>query len=232
MNTENEIIAWLESDRNFDEGLSLFAKYSRNRAVYLWLGRKRNMPKLVYELEKLSKLKFLKVKIEQASAKKTIQSGQANKAPRRIAREDVPEGLLDLFDNKIPDAYKLQRVIHEKMKLAQTDEDRSALRAELVKLDDFIAASWDKIEAAIDGSVATATDPKPGEDAPKAEYTLINNARSNITRMLKKYDASKKAKLLEHVNTLIKHKATIKQATYDKLLELDVIDQNTNILVK
>ena len=41
--------------RDFDSGFALFCRYSKNKNLISWIGRKRDFAKLIYELEKLSR---------------------------------------------------------------------------------------------------------------------------------------------------------------------------------
>jgi hypothetical protein len=117
------------------------------------------------------------------------------------------------------------------MKLATTDEDRAALREDLIKLDDDIAAGWDAIDNGID---------EPKDEAPKApekQYTVqdikaINSARTFISRAIKKFNPEQKDKLLERINLMISLEAAVSIDTRNKLIELNVIDQNSNLLGK
>jgi hypothetical protein len=237
-----EIKAWLSSsEKNIDAGIALFQKYSRNRALFLYLSRKRDERKLIYELEKLSKFTNLKPVTQPRSVRNKIQTPQPPAPdtedhkiinPRRVNREDLPDQLKVIYDG-VAEAYKFQRVVHEKMKLATTDEDRAALRADLIKLDDDIAAGWDAIDNGL-----MAPEPKaPEAPEPEKQYTVqdikaINSARTYISRSIKKFNPKQKDKLLERINLMISLEAAVSIDTRNKLIELNVIDQNSNLLGK
>ncbi|MDA3943696.1 MAG: hypothetical protein PF694_09185 [Bacteroidetes bacterium] len=235
-----EIKAWLNSpEKDINAGIALFQMYSRNRALLLYLTRKRDERKLIYELEKLAKHANLKPVTQPRAMREKMQTapppapdpdGHKIIKPKRVNREDLPDALKVVYDG-VAEAYKLQRVVHEKMKLSETDEDRAALRAELVKLDDDIAAGWD----AIDQGMMV-----PEPEAPKVaekQYTVqdikaINSARTYISRAIKKFNPDQKAKLIERINQLISLEAAVSIETRNKLIELNVIDQNSNLLGK
>lgn len=237
-----EIKAWLSSsEKNIDAGIALFQKYSRNRALFLYLSRKRDERKLIYELEKLSKFTNLKpvaqpriVRAKMQTAQPPAPDPEGHKIiePRRVNREDLPDQLKVIYDG-VAEAYKFQRVVHEKMKLATTDEDRAALRADLIKLDDDIAAGWDAIDNGL-----MAPEPKaPEAPEPEKQYTVqdikaINSARTYISRSIKKFNPKQKDKLLERINLMISLEAAVSIDTRNKLIELNVIDQNSNLLGK
>jgi hypothetical protein len=228
-----EIKAWLNSpEKDIDAGIALFQKYSRNRALFLYLSRKRDERKLIYELEKLSKFTNLKPVAQPRIVRAKMQKDQPPAPdpeghkiiePRRLNREDLPDQLKVIYDGVV-EAYKLQRVVHEKMKLATTDEDRAALREDLIKLDD-----------AIDNGIDEPKDEAP--KAPEKQYTVqdikaINSARTFISRAIKKFNPEQKDKLLERINLMISLEAAVSIDTRNKLIELNVIDQNSNLLGK
>lgn len=234
-----EIKAWLNSpEKNIEAGIALFQKYSRNRALFLYLSRKRDERKLVYELEKLAKHTNLKAVVLPRAMRARMQTaplpypdaeGHKIIVPNRINRDDLPDLLKVVYDG-ITEAYKLQRVMHEKIKLATTDEERAALRTDLVKLDNDIAAGWDAIEEGIKTPEDTAPAPEPPKQYTVADLKAINAARVYISRAVNKYDSKNRDKIIERVNTLISLKSSVKKETRDKLIELNVIDQNSNLV--
>jgi len=236
-----EIKEWLAGEeKDFVTGLQLFQKYSRNRALILYLVRKQNMDKLVYELEKLSCSSSLKPVIQVKNTrsfvdrvinKKTSLSSDDHDAKEdlskkisKVNREDLPVDLQQVYDS-IADAYKTQRVVHEKMKLAETDEARADIRSELIGLDDLIADGWDQIDAFLAGKT---TDTEPPQDVVKQ----VNSARTYISREIKNFNPEKLDKLLERINLLIEQKASVSEKTREKLIELNVITPESNLLVK
>lgn len=226
-----EIKDWLEKpEKDFNEGLSLFQKYSKNRSVFLYLLRKADMSKLEYELSKLAKYDNLKViglpKPFLAKRKFNLVADETHKIlqARTIKREDLPEELQKVYD-EITEDYKLQRVFHEKMKLAKTDEARTDLRKEVVELDDRIASHWKLIDEAVAGSKDSGV-----KDTPAETHKVINSARVFISRAIKNYKPENRDKILERVETLIRLKAPVKSDTRAKLIELNVIENSSNLL--
>ncbi len=235
----NEIKTWLDSSNpDFEAGLKLFTKYSRNRALFLYLSRKQDMRKLRYELEKLSKLKHIVAvgapKPKSSTAKKSTPpppdpDGHKVIAPRRVNREDLPKELQEVYD-AITDHYKLQRTAHEKMKLAKTDEQRAELRAKLVEIDDNIATGWNTIDEGMAMLAAKAKEKEPATTSADSSKK-INTARSAISRAIssKKFN---REKLLVHIDVLIQNKVPVTAATHAKLIDLNVIEKESNLLVK
>lgn len=237
-----EIKAWLKSpEKDIDAGIALFQKYSRNRALFLYLSRKRDERKLIYELEKLSKFTNLKPVAQPRVVRAKMQKDQPPAPdpeghkiinPRRINREDLPDALKVVYDG-VAEAYKIQRVVHEKMKLTETDEARAELRAELVKLDDDIATGWDAIDSGLNDPEPEAPEaPEPEKQYSVQDIKAINSARTYISRAIKKFNPDQKAKLIERINQMISLGAAVSLDTRNKLIELDVIDQKSNLLGK
>jgi hypothetical protein len=228
-----EIKDWLQSEnKDFNAGLLLFQKYSRNRAILLYLARKKDIEKLEYELMKLAQFDDLKPIEHQSPVssnfiKKPAVLTEADEVhklmqSRSVKREDLPEELQVIYDG-IADAYKLQRVYHEKMKLATTDEARAELRDKVVECDNIIGFGWDQIDESIN-----LPDGKTPENPDVAK--LVGAARTYLSRAIKDFKPENTAKILERVETLIKFKASVKAETRLKLIELHVIEENSNLL--
>jgi hypothetical protein len=249
-----KIEAWLKSKkRDFNSGLDLFQQNSRNRSVYLYLARKKDLGKLVYELEKLAGISFVKPASE-IEPEKTVEKNPTADAgntetktdietpvekvvlsivtEKKIKPEDLPEDLKKVYDGII-EAYKIQRSFHEKMKLAETDDKRAEYRAEVVKLDDQIEAGWSQLDSWAKAPVApegTKGDKIEGTTDPMAVTKEINAARSYISRFLpnvEKLNGNKKedliAKIKERYDVLLNLKTDVKPETKELLLKLGII---------
>ena len=143
-----EIVDYLNgASRDFDSGFALFCKYTRNRNLVNWIGRKKDMPKLLYELGKLagfdgsarvSPPKLPPLPPAAPPAPDISDAASDIQAPvvrtydeRRTNRRDLPLHLQKVYDD-IADLYKLRRAWHEKMKFARTDLDRARCRERLL----------------------------------------------------------------------------------------------------
>ena len=169
-----DVKKWLESETpDFDAGVSLFAKYSKNRAVLLFLQRKgaAKMSKLRYELEKIagatkSVTELIKeqrnkenerpsiaVKSKQGAGK-DVKKTTANTVVERVLivedgkinRDDLPENLRVFYDQNV-EYYKQLRGAHAKMAEAKNKAARKKWRKEVEKLDDAITTRWTAIDA-------------------------------------------------------------------------------------
>jgi len=231
-----EIKDWLQSEtKDFEAGLLLFQKYSRNRAILLYLARKKDIDKLEYELSKLAQFDNLKAIEHQSPVssnfiKKPVvvtEDDEVHKImqSRSVKREDLPEELQVIYDG-IADTYKLQRVYHEKMKLATTDEARAELREKVVECDKMIKFSWNQI----DEEIALPTDKVENKVAEPDVAKLVGAARTYLSRAIKKYRPEDNEKIVERIETLIRFKASVKAETRAKLIELNVINEDSNLL--
>ena len=162
-----KIKIYLESDnRNYDEGLMLLTKYSKNRILSQRLARKPWVEKLEYELQKLlDRADLLKGVVKQ---KKAVQKVDAQKAAfieslpevlevkrnfvvrskQSISYNDLPSDLRVIWD-ETAELYKHSRSLHEKLKLMfkSTDKDRKPLMENLLRLQTKVRENWDKIDS-------------------------------------------------------------------------------------
>jgi hypothetical protein len=240
-----EIKIWLESEeKDFDQGYKLLAKVLKNQSILHYLQRKRDQVKLVYELSKL--VPFVVVTpteeevaellsnnaevsnaaelIKKQDAKlKIVQSGQIN-------YDELPEALKPVYDNTIS-KYKEMRSVHEKMKLATSDEQRAELRKTLDELDIEIESGWVVINAwSKSGKL-----PETGKKGKAIDFKAVNAARTYVSRAIEKAETTTGKKLEKlvadlqiRVNTLIAAEAEIKPETWEKLLALGIKAQEND----
>lgn len=241
-----EIQEYLDKkDKTFQEGLDILTKYSHNRAMILQVGRKQKQDLLEYQLQKLLTLplKPFAVKIT-GDISRNVSKGLLEDRDQEtkfrqfetIDKAKLPKNLQKVHD-ELAEAYKLQRTYHEKMKLAETDEARGELRAEVMKCDDIIANGWKGIDKFIKEGI-----PVPPKAKVKAKNVLqvskeINAARSYISRSIndipklegKKLD-ERKEKVLDYINKLIELKIPVKKETRAALVKLAIIDEKSNLV--
>lgn len=232
-----KIKSWLDSEeKDFDEGLTLFQQVSKNRSVFLYLFRKKQLPKLEYELQKIASF----METQQVAEKAKIVPIAGNIVPppdpgmdpvqvlseRKINPENLTPELKEVFDS-IVEKYKIARALHEKMKLPElTDAQRAEVRAELVKFDDEIAAGW-KI---LDAPKAEGDDKSSKELDPAEISKKINAARKYMSDNLPKLSTLKgaplnkvKEGLANRYQTLVDLKAGISQETTDAMKAAGII---------
>jgi hypothetical protein len=254
MTPQEEIQAFLDSkEKDFNVGYTLFVNYSNNRALALYLARKKDMSKLVYELGKMvtynlipSKYKktapILRVLVPAEIQKENIVvlnpvSGERLKIviDGKINYNDLPEDMKIVYDKNVEN-YRLQRTAHEQMKLAESDEDRAKFRLQVITFEAEIENGWKMI----DDWAAGIEKPKPTESNPSLELVnQINASRAylsrNVSSLDKKQGEEKEkmiAELKKRVDTLVQVKAPVKKETFDELMKQGIIDEKTNLQVK
>lgn len=146
---------------DFETGFSLFCRYSRNQSLMSWIGRKKDMARLLFELQKLEKLN-LQVNPQAAILAARYNTpvsaiGQRVTGPgpqitfktfdeRRTRRADLSPEMQKIYD-QITEEYKLRRGYHEKLKMAKTDADRASFRERLLISQNKIEEGWKQIDA-------------------------------------------------------------------------------------
>lgn len=252
MTPHEEIKAWLETEeKDFAAGYTIFVHYSHNRALALYLARKQDLNKLIYELEKIHERSTLKdapvmpigpilkvIKSAEEKANGTADAadviGKAEGKIRvikdgKVQYEDLPDELKKLYDENTV-SYKNMRTLHEQMKLAKTDEERAEKRAIIDTLDDGISANWKIIDDWAAGKITA--DDLVAATGEQDEYKQINAARTYLSRNISKMETLKDEKqdkmkldLRERVSFLRSKKAEISHETLVKLAKYAVIDE-------
>lgn len=246
MTPHEEIKEWLDvpdQEKDFQKGFDLLTKYSRNRCMINMVGRKKDMPLLVYQVDKLMlvPVEAFGVKITSDIARNISEDLKAQKSEHfkqlefeRINRNELPPDHQAVYDG-IAEAYKVQRVYHEKMKLATTDEERGEFRLEVIQADELIAAGWNGLDAFV----------RSGEKVPaaaKVDTVLglskdINASRSYVSRGindLAKLEGEKHtariAEIKKRIARLIELKAPVKSKTRKSLVELGIINEKSDLV--
>ena len=171
---------WLEGDKDYNEGLLLLMKVSRNRTLLSNLGKRKRPGKLENELRRIS---GINKPVEPTAPVKP-------EAPKDAAKKDDPSRVhvrghkheVDL--DKLPkdlkqkwhqnqDAYKEIRSLHEKLKLMlkATDQDRAPLTMRISELDMLVRKNWEAIDAFV-----------PGEEVEEVPLVPIEHKRINANR--------------------------------------------------
>lgn len=227
-----EITLYLnQRDPGFAQGFQLFCKYSRNQSLMSYIGRKRGIELLLYELGKLSSIGTLTVnpnfeaqhirfnREETVSLESSTSPTQEQDShiiivdERKVRREDLPEELQELYD-EITEQYKVQRSQHEKMKQANSDTGRKEFRDEVMKLQQSISHKWKIIDEQLLNGVG----------APKevpAEKIHVSSHRAYISKMLAKPKLTNEQKetVRRKVEELLNIGEILKPETLQKLKE-------------
>lgn len=218
-----------QDDRDYDEGLILLSKASKNRILIQNLGRKQFSAKLDYELIKVVD------RYEAANATPVIEPSKdenQHKDPQededindsdipvikevgrvRVIREgqnvnydDLPEELKKKWDENA-EAYKEARSLHEKLKLMEKAkaEDRAPLVSRLVELSHIVRSNWDVIDSWDPKSDKSKTSDKPDQ---KIDHKRIQANRKYISINLKKYEDKPDDKLKSSIQQRISELVT------------------------
>lgn len=232
-----EILEYLNSaEPDFSAGFALFCRYSRNDALKNWISRKLDMPKLLYELEKLSRTTVSINPKESLDVARYAQSRPSPEPPaqdpvsvpviepsisfktfdeRKTRRADLPAELQAVYDECASD-FKLRRGLHEKMKMATTNADRAIYRQRVIETDARIRAGFAEIDDYLT---------RQAEEKAKADDFKESTARSYVSRTLKKakLTGAQKATLKARVQALQAHGCVIGPDTMNQLKKIGVL---------
>ncbi len=242
-----KIEKYLEAKKkDYDQGLIILSKATKNRILVQRLSRKQWPEKLNYELKKcLERLKSLeqtspeeKSPVEKSTKpleKKDVSKNPSENIPiikepkrvriikndQKVKFEDLPEELQKKWDENAL-MYKEARSLHEKLKLLAEakDEDRQPLITRLGMLSDKVRANWDIIDN-------YDPDSKPGEknQNPEIDPKRISANRKYISMNAGKLKKNPKpeslrAKIQERINELLSAGETFKDDHKIKLEEM------------
>ncbi len=212
MEPREEIKAYLaqpNQERDYNKGYNLFCRFSNNVPVQRYLARKQDPEKLIYKLKQIleqyeiKETKIVNIPFVQKAQTATPSNTPANtpantpvetttadklkiRTNGRISPEDLPEVLKPIFD-KISEAYKKQRSLHEKMKIVKSVKATKELRAGIDKLEDIIRQGWDILDKwDTTGELPEVKD----EDSNSTEASAkeVNAARVYLSKNLPKLD--------------------------------------------
>ena len=197
------------------------------------------MPKLLYELEKLSRTTLAPNPDASLDVARYAQPVPSSPAPspavivhdpepvqqstitfktfddRRTRRSDLPPEMQAIYDACASD-FKLKRGLHETMKLATTNADRASLRARILETDARIRAGWADIDAFLT---------RQAIEKAKADDFKEATARSYVSRALKKekLTGAQMATLKARVQALIEHGCVIGPDTMNQLKKIGAL---------
>lgn len=233
MDEMKKLQEWFQK-KDYETGLILLAKYSKNRNLLQNLHRKRYPAKLEHELKKFIKvhhdvesigIKIIQPKIDPApkippeEIKKTVsvENSKIEKPPdksklkilendRKVIYDELPAELQRLWEQN-RDAYKEIRSLHEKLKLMEkaSPDTRQPLTVRIAELDDMIRRNWEAIDRWV-----------PGQNTEVIKIKEVNHKRINANR---KYISINIKKLSDPANDKV-YRETLKkvQARVDELL--------------
>jgi len=186
---------------DYNEGLLLFSKYSKNRILAINLARKHMPSKLAYELQKLAKTPN-KIIIEAPSKIiSTVDNVNQFISGKPIVKVDDLSAELKVLWFQNTEYYRIIRSLHEKCKLEQDATKRSELLTEIEERRQVIFKNW----SVIDGKSPT-------------EKVVIDENRINANR---KYLSEGKKKILRLKGVAFDRKLLVMQGRLNELLSVN-----------
>lgn len=202
-------------ERDYEAGFKLFCRFSRNKCVKSYLGRKIDRNKLFYKLNELLKQskivefentpRLAKV-ITRVGKKANEVSGKTETSKNKTLKlEDLPEELHALY-HRIQESYKKMRALHERIKLEKNDKKREKTRAGIDKLDVDIRSGWKVIDT------WKETGELPAAKSDNATSKEVQAAKTYITKNLPKLETLNNEKLDELVEKIkIRYQLLVKE---------------------
>jgi len=208
-----KIVAWLNSGRDYYQGLALLHEFSKNRQLLQALTRRAMPDKLEYELKKMVP-KGSDIQQPVKKVKAVVPSPEPEPGRMKIIRngntiklEDLPPRLQKLFLENT-EMYKKMRALHERAKLVQDDSARGKVTRQLVEFDSKVRENW---------AVIDSWDGQPDVPGGAIDHRRINANRKMIT-----YNRTKLDKLPE------KERQQMKAKMQTRIDELIAAGENLN----
>ena len=177
---------------DFETGFSLFCRYSRNQSLMSWIGRKKDMARLLFELQKLEKLNL------QVNPQAAILAARYNTPVSAIGQRVTGPGPQITF-----------KTFDERRTRRKDLSDRASFRERLLISQNKIEEGWKQIDAWL----------LEQEKAKSNKGFNASSYRSYITKMLKKGDGMS---ALQRDTVRVRAKALIDagEVLGDKILSL------------
>lgn len=224
-----------QANPDFASGFRLFCTYSPNQSLMSFIGRKKDMQMLLYELRKIDEspvhkyvnpnatadeIRFNRFPASQAPAAAAPEAPQRPEIifktydERRTSRAALPPEMQKIYDETTAE-YKVRRAHHEKMKAARTDKDRAEHRAGILAAQERIAAGWKQIDTFL----------LEKEKAAQATSFNEKNCRSYISKALaSKTISDRVAKgVTARVQALLDHGCVISEETQQLLRKRNLV---------
>jgi hypothetical protein len=236
------------AERDYQEGLKLFAQVSKNRYLINRLHRKIFPEKLFYVLGKhVNRNTIAEDAVKPVVVAKTISQSVTSTGSltgeysdpgklriitggRKIHVDDLPAELKEKW-TKNAAMYKEARSLHEKLKLLQEapDKTRQPIIARLDQLRQAIRLNWNTIDdydPALTSSASAATGTEHVE-VPSSTFKMVSSNRAYISRNLANYEKKQSPKIGEELKRRVKELtdvgATISNDQMARLKQLGLV---------
>ncbi len=194
---------WLESGQDYNTGLTLLAKHSKNRVMLLNLSRKSNPEKLKYELSKLCRVEPKTKPIEkQVKAKDTGKSPEHAPGMPKVNPAILPDHLKKLWEDTA-EKYRLARATHEQIKSMQDENQRAAHIELLENYREEIRANWDVIDKWAAEQKNPAEPVKIDENRINANRKYLSDSKKNMAKLAGAIRAKKLEAMQRRINELL-----------------------------
>lgn len=248
-----KIEKWLKSDeQDYDDGLLLLSRASRNRNMINMLSRKERPAKLRYELTKVADRLRAKANYKppeppehlvitgKESMDEELQSiadgsehNPKGGTVRRYNPDELPEDLAKLWKQNKND-YHVLRAKHLQLQKMDdnTADERAPLVTEILQLDERIRKNWNTIDTRMNGKGEdTETTKEPTEAALVDAKRIAANRKfiSSNKGKLGKMEGEKKDILLkqlkQRITEIIVSGETFSEKQIESLKKLGLIEQ-------
>lgn len=218
-----DIRGWLSApDSSFERGLELLSSVEPNAGLVAFIRRKKDRRGLEYHLRKRLKCppRRLVAKAPSAPAPQDPQPGTLPRQYRRTRREDLPERLRPVYDGVV-EKYRLQRALHEKMKMLSRlpghEQETAQARAQVTALEKEIRSMWEFIDSSLDAESGDAAGKEPA--APPFN---VSSYRSFITRAIarKEIPPERRAEVMRRVEEMLRYGIPMSDKTVELLRSL------------
>ena len=186
---------WFYTGKDYEEGLLLLARFSKNRVLLQNLSRKKMQLKLEYELNKIAGIN------KQSEVKEPVKA-----IPRlltsRIDPKDLPEHLRVLWE-ETAEKYRLSRGIHEQLKLMTAAGQRAPLIEQLENYRKEIRANWNVVDAWVSEQNEGVQPVKMDDKRISANRKYLSEGKKAVMTLFGAIRAKKLEAMQRRINELL-----------------------------
>ena len=190
---------WFYTGKDYEEGLLLLARFSKNRVLLQNLSRKKMQLKLEYELNKIAGIN------KQSEVKEPVKTNYST-IPRlltsRVDPKDLPEHLR-VFWEETAEKYRLSRGIHEQLKLMTAAGLRAPLIEQLENYRKEIRANWNVIDAWVSEQNEGVQPVKIDEKRISANRKYLSEGKKAVMTLFGAIRAKKLEAMQRRINELL-----------------------------
>lgn len=228
MSVLDDIRGWISApDSSFERGLELLSSVEPNAGLVAFIRRKRDRKGLEYYLRKRLRFPPRRLAVRAAAS---AGGGQPGLKPgtlpvqyRRTRLEDLPERLRPVYDGVV-EKYRLQRALHEKMKMLSRlpghEQETAQVRKQVVALEGEIRAAWKFVDDELDAASGQTGAAAEGSAPP----FNVSSYRSFITRAIarKEMPPERRAEVMRRVEEMLRYGIPMSDKTVERLRSLNL----------